>query len=200
MIPAWRSGVLAGALLLPASALAHSPIKGINSFYNGLLHPVLVPAQLLFLLALGLLLGRQEPQRIQASILAFLAATVAGLAAAGFDISIDAETALLVGAASAGLLVAADPRLPGLGCLVISVVSGLLIGLDSPQQELAGKERFAALFGSGIGIYLLVLYAVALADAFRKRHWQRVGVRVIGSWLAASALLVLALSLAPDRR
>ena len=29
-----------------------------------------------------------------------------------------------------------------------------------------------------------------------KRSWQRIGVRIVGSWIAASAILVLALRLA----
>ena len=45
------------------------------------------------------------------------------------------------------------------------------------------------------GIYLLLLYPIALADYFNKKAWQKIGIRIIGPWVAASSLLVLTLSL-----
>lgn len=37
-------------------------------------------------------------------------------------------------------------------------------------------------------------FAGGIADVFSKKPWQRVGLRILGSWLAASSLLVLALT------
>ena len=42
----------------------------------------------------------------------------------------------------------------------------------------------------------LILGLVAFAASRPTRDWQRIGVRILGSWAAASALLVLALRLA----
>ena len=39
----------------------------------------------------------------------------------------------------------------------------------------------------------LILVAAITAD--RTRDWQRIGIRILGSWIAASAILVLALRL-----
>jgi hypothetical protein len=66
--------------------------------------------------------------------------------------------------------------------------------MDSAQDALSGKEKLVSLLGSGLALYLLFLYPMALADVFNKKPWQMIGVRVIGSWIAASSLLVLALS------
>ena len=67
--------------LLPAAAIAHSPIKGLDNFYAGFLHPLFVPAHLLPILVLGLLFGQQGPARLQTAIIVFLVAVVGGLAA-----------------------------------------------------------------------------------------------------------------------
>jgi hypothetical protein len=56
---------------------------------------------------------------------------------------------------------------------------------------------WASLLGSGIALYLLTLYAMVFAEYFSRHAWQRIGLWVIGSWVAAAALLVLALRLSP---
>ena len=190
-----RSVALFVLLLLPGIALAHSPIKGLNHFYNGFLHPLFVPAHLLCLLALGLLFGQQGPREHTPSILAFLAATVFGWVGTLFFDPFAAETVLLAGAALLGLLIAARRVVPVYLSAVLGAVLGVAIGLDSGLDELSGNQRLASLLGSGIGIYLLLLYPMALADYFGKRPWQQVAVRVMGSWIAASALLVLSLAI-----
>jgi len=103
-------------------------------------------------------------------------------------------------AAVIGLLIAASPRISLNWCALITAVAGFVIGLDSTQETLNGKAKLVAIFGSGVGIYFFSLYPVAFADYFSAKPWQKIGIRVLGSWLAASSLLVLALSLAPLKR
>ncbi len=189
-----KAATLCLLLLLPAVALAHSPIKGLNNFYNGFLHPLFVPAHLLSLLALGLLFGQQGPRPHTPAILGFLTASVLGLLGTLFIEPIAVETVLLGGAGLLGLLIAAKRVVPVYLSALLGVLLGIAIGLDSAMVELSGNERLASLLGSGIGIYLLLLYPMALADHFNKRPWQRIAIRVLGSWIAASALLVLTLT------
>ena len=185
-----------GLALLPGVALAHSPIKGLDNFYAGLLHPVFVPAHLLAVLALGIFFGQRGPKAVQTAIIAFLVATLLGLAATGIAEPADVELPLLLGAAVTGALVALDRQLPLPVCMVLAVVLGLMIGFDSAQPQLSGRAWLAALLGSAIAVYLLLLYAMVFADWFGKRNWQRIGLRVLGSWAAASSLLVLSLAFA----
>lgn len=184
-------------LLAPCSALAHSPIKELGSFLNGILHPLLVPSHLLLLLALGLLIGRHDPARHQAAVLAFLLATVAGLAASQLAPVMVVPAVLLGMSMLLGLLLvtelAVSPILIGLA----AAATGALLGMDSDPEVYSGKALTGALFGSGIGIYLLMLYPMGLADSLRHKHWQRIGIRVAGSWITASAVLVLTLQFAP---
>ena len=183
------------ALVVSEPALAHSPIEGISNFYNGLLHPVLVPAHLLLLLAVGLFLGQQGPKRIKLALGVFSVATIVGLAMAWFSIGNAMETLILALSAVVGLLVVASVQTALFWSVVIALLAGFFLGIDSAQEELSGKEKLLSLFGSGVAIYFLVLYPIALADYFNKKAWQKIGIRIVGSWVAASSLLVLGLSL-----
>jgi len=195
----WRLAVL--LLPLPATAWAHSPIEGLGDFFNGMLHPVFVPAHLLLVFALGLLIGQQGVFANLTAIWSYLLGVLIGaaLAGAGFtltDASIQELAVLLVAMGVALLVVLAVP-LPRPALVLLGLAAGLLLGLDSVQAELEGTARHVALFGSAVALYLLLLYPMATAERFSVHPCLRVGVRIIGSWIAASALLVLALLLAP---
>lgn len=192
---------LAALSLLPGAAWAHSPIKGLGDLGNGILHPLFVPAHLLLVIALGLLVGQQGVRSHIVAVWAYLGGLVAGLVVAWHggvvkDLNTQ-ELAVLSTAVLVALLVVIAARLPCWLLVLLGGWSGFILGIDSLQPELAGRARMAALFGSGVSLYLLLLYPMALADRLGHRHWQRVGIRVIASWIAASALLVLALLFAP---
>lgn len=184
---------LAGTLLVPGKALAHSPIEGINSFSNGLLHPVLVPAHLLLLIAVGVFIGQQGVKDNHIVLLSFVAANIVGLIAAWF--SLDLRLGLLVTGCAAvfGLLIAVKPVVGLLLKSVIAGMAGFVIGADSTQEALAGTAKMMALIGCAVGINFFILYPMALADYFKNKKWQEIGVRVIGSWVAAISFLMLAL-------
>jgi hydrogenase/urease accessory protein HupE len=200
----WRSGIIirlslvaasfAGACLAPEAALAHAPIKGIGTFYNGVLHPVLVPAHLLLIFGVGLLLGQHAPRASRAGWFAFVVAFWTGLAGAWLEYSIP-DVVLLALALCAGLLVALD-RIGHLGiAFALAAAAGFCLGLDSAPEGIAESERWLALLGTATGGVLLISYVGGLAAAL-VRPWQRIGVRVAGSWTAAGAGIVLALALA----
>jgi len=189
-----RAFLLVALLAAPGSAYAHSPIKGINNFYNGFLHPVFVPAHLLLLIAIGLFFGQQGPRENQAALLTFIGATVVGLAGAWFSVAGQVEVVILTVALTVGVLIAISPRLSWYWCSVVGAVAGFILGLDSAQETLFGTARLVALSGSAVGICFFSIYPMGLADYFKNKPWQKIGIRVIGSWVAASSLLVLALS------
>ena len=58
-----RAGSIIAFLISAAPAQAHVPIEGVGGFYGGLLHPILVPAHALALLALGIFIGRRKHGR-----------------------------------------------------------------------------------------------------------------------------------------
>ncbi|MBT8345672.1 MAG: HupE/UreJ family protein [Desulfofustis sp.] len=183
--------------MAPRLALAHVPFAGLNDLYNGLLHPVVVPAHLLLLAAAGLLLGKQGSRAVPPSFLLFCLFTLTGLVATTFFAGGIGERYLLGVAAVIGLLIAANLRIPFILCFILAALTGFLLGFDSTQTVLVGDAKFFSLLGSGLGLCFLFLYPLAFADYFGDRNWQKIGVRIVGSWVAASAILVLALSLHP---
>lgn len=174
--------------------LAHSPIKSMGNFYSGLLHPVFVPAHLLLLIALGLFIGQKGLSENRLSFAVFLVTTVIGLIGAWFSVGGELEIALLSAAAIIGLLIASNLPIGVYLCAIIAALVGLLISVDSAQDTLSGMGKLLTLLGTGVGISILFLYAMGFADYFNKKPWQKIGIRIIGSWLAASSLLVIALS------
>jgi hydrogenase/urease accessory protein HupE len=186
-----------GFFLLAAAqpAWSHAPIEGLGGFYNGMLHPILVPSQLLLLIAAGMLFGQQGASANQPAIAAFAGATILGLITAWFIGEPGIEMIVLMIALIISVMVAASLRLSLTICAVILALAGFMLGIDSAQDALLGKDRFGSLLGSGISIYLIFLFVMGWADANHDRAWQKIGVRIIGSWIAASSLLMLAFSL-----
>ena len=191
------AAILALGWAFPIQALAHVPFAGLNDLYNGLLHPVVVPAHLLLVISAGLFLGKHGARVVPPSFLVFCLFTFTGLAATLLSIGGIGERYLLGIAAVVGLLIAANIRLPLALCLLVAALAAVLLGLDSSQDVLVGRAKFFSLLGSGLGLCFLFLYPLAFADYFGDKNWQKIGVRIVGSWVAASAILVLALSLQP---
>jgi urease accessory protein len=181
--------------LIPDLAFAQMPIDGLNTFLDGLLHPLFVSSHLLLLVATGLYYGQQGIRECLPAIKLFVVSTLAGLAVSWFSIAGGTEILILGEALIVGLLVATRPNLKPYWSLIIGTVSGLSLGLDTTQPGLTVAQRLISLCGSFLGLAVLLFHTTAFADWFRTRLWQRTAVRIIGSWVSASALLVLALSL-----
>ncbi|MDA8752587.1 HupE/UreJ family protein [Halieaceae bacterium] len=183
-------------LLAPGIAAAHSPMQGIGHFYGGILHPVLVPSHLLALLALGLLVGQRGVRAMQIVYPCFLVALLMGLTRAGFSTAAPAgtEPVLLLIAGCCGLLAALAIPVPRVALALAALLGAFVVGADSGVENLNRQETFGALFGAGVGACIVLIVVAGLAEMPR-RDWQRIMVRILGSWCAASAALVLALAL-----
>jgi len=177
-------------LLIPEIVFAHAPLEGLGNFYNGLLHPIFIPAHLLLLLALGLFIGQKGFDNHQSSLATFAIGAFSGLILAWFSFNVEIQIYLLVGALLLGIMVALELNLSSRWVSIFAFFVGLLLGMDSTQETLLGKDKVAALLGTGVGLYFLQLYPIALSDYFNKKTWQRIGIRVIGSWIAAISFLV----------
>ncbi len=193
MIQLSRTLLSAFFILLPQIALAHSPIKGIGVFLNGILHPLLVPAQVIAIVALGLLYGQHQEDKNKKSVLLFLMAIICGLFLTGLFNIPDVSILLLIIATIIGLIVVSGLTIPQAIYIILAVIVGIVVGLDSVQVDLDTRSTIVSLFGSGVGIYFLFLYSMALSESLTYKHWQRIAVRILASWLCASALMVLAL-------
>ena len=188
-------GALAIALLLAtvSSAFAHPPPLGVTGFFGGVLHPFFVPAHVLAITGLGILIGQQTPRWGKAVPFGYAAALAVGLIVIALAfVPRYASDAVLVCALIAGILTALARSLPEpLGC-ALTAVAGLAVALDSPPDVISVREANLMLLGTLLGATVLLLVAVGGASRLT-RPWQRIELRVIGSWIAASAILVLAL-------
>jgi urease accessory protein len=188
--------VLAALLLAADPAHAHDVVAGVGGFYGGLLHPLLVPAHVLALTSLGLLIGQQTPRQRAGLLGLFAASLIAGIMVivAAFAVT-SAGHAILAVTAAAGIAVAVARPVSMLVSGPLAMVAGAAIALDSVPQEISMLTTLVALIGTAIGAFLLTMLLADLT-VYLKRDWQRIGLRVAGSWIAASAILVLALRLA----
>lgn len=189
---------LAAALLCltTAAAQAHTVIPGIGGFTGGLLHPLLVPAHTLTLIALGLMAGQFAiPAQIVLLATFAMAACVSFVLIAMAYSATQAETLILCLAAATGLVLATGllpPRPVAAG--VTAVAAGALM-FDSVPPVPSVLETALSLTGTAMAAMALVAVSAWLSGALPGRIRQ-MAIRIAGSWLAASAIMVLALRLA----
>jgi urease accessory protein len=187
-------GLVVFAMLATAQTASAHAVFGVTGFNGGLLHSVVVPSHLMALAALALLIGQQGWVR-SVPVVAIVAVVVGLGAIALAYVPAAAEEALLALAAIAGLLVALARKLPKILGWLLAAAMGLALALDSPPEGISLREANLALLGTGLGAALVLAALVWLASLLR-RDWQRIGARILGSWVAASAILVLALRVA----
>jgi urease accessory protein len=164
----------------------------LQAFVDGLLNPLTTPAHALTLLALALLMARQ-PQRFVVLVIFALGVAAGFLAIVLAVETTPARTVLLAVAAMLGAMVAAAWA-PTLLVWLLAAIGGAALALDSPPQAVRIAEAYATLAGTAIGACVM-LVVVAVIAGHSNADWQRLGVRIVGSWIAASAILVLAVQL-----
>jgi hypothetical protein len=127
---------------------------------------------------------------------AFAAALSVGLiAAAASSIGDLPSWMLLAIAAIAGILAAVGRDMPTGAAVSLAAVGALVVGLDSGPDGSGLWGTMLSAIGTWLGVLIVYLYAVGLVAFAVSRRWLKLAVRVLGSWTAASALLVLALAI-----
>ena len=168
----------------------------VAAFVGGFLNPLTVPAHILALLGLGLLIGGQDAGRRLVAYVGFALALATALAAIAWAVGqTPAMDVLLCATGLIGLLVALAFALPSTLCVALALIVGVALGLDSPPQVIAMADAALALTGTWLGASC-ALALVVVCTGRLTHDWQRIGVRIVGSWIAASAILVLALRFA----
>jgi len=182
-------------LVLPLPALhAHVASGGIVDSYGGLLHPYTEPVHIITLLGLGFMLTQQARSVPPLGWMIFCVAAFLGLIANNINLTLPLSPTLLVIAILLGLLVAIRPALPVITCLCLSFIAGFVLGMDSSPGTANIWTEIVAIISTTTGLGIALLIVIGWGDYFRK-NWQQVGIRVIGSWIATSALLVFTLGL-----
>ena len=158
-----------------------------------MLHPLTALEHLLPIIGLSLLAGQQGPHRARWVLWLFPAGLLAGALLAGHVEPIWLVTWFnRLSFVAVGILVAAAARLP----LPVLGTTALLLGLAHGVENAAGISPPIAmhLFVPGVVVSGITLVAIFAAVAVSLQvPWQRVAIRVAGSWIAAIGILVIGL-------
>ena len=173
------------------SAHAHLMNTGLGPFYDGLTHLFVSPEDLLPVIALALFAGLCGPQSGRAVLFILPVAWLAGaLVGASSDMPLTLPITTAIVTIAFGILVAADRPLPlrlVVGCaVVLGLLHGSLNGTDLGQQRTFGL----AIAGVAVALFVIVSLLAGQVASVRLA-WGRIVVRVAGSWIAATGLLML---------
>lgn len=182
-------GLLGVLFLLPAAAFAHLVTTGMGPVYDGIGHLLLTPEDLVPVIALSLYCGMRGARAGRyAMFMLPLAWLLGGLVGLNLDldvtIPVPALSFLLLGG-----LIAADAKLPDQLIGPMTAMIGLLHGVLNGLVLKSGPGGPALL-----GIMGALFVLVAIMSAFvvsLERSWTRIVVRVMGSWVAASGMLMI---------
>ena len=176
--------------MMPTRVDAHLNSTGMGPVYDGLLHFLMSPEDLIPVFALALFAGLRGAAYGRRALFvlpsAWFLGGLAGLASTGNGNSLLTTMSFLL----LGGLVAADAQISLRATTAIAAMLGLAHGyLNGTGMGQPGVGALALL-----GLVFIVFVLVALCAAFvmrLRRPWTRVAVRVMGSWIVASGLLLL---------
>ena len=188
----FASVLLAGAALSSsASAWAHGNFGADTSIWTASAHLFTSPLSLAALIGLALVLfGIREPLSVLAAALAAAAAVVAAAFSAHIP-AVVAPAAVVV----IGLSAVAGWRPSAAFSLLLALLAGLAAGTAADLEQ----PRWQELTGMAVTVMISAFWLLAVSDNLnRSGRFQTlipIARRVLGSWVAAIALLLGALTL-----
>ncbi len=174
---------------------SHSGSHGIEDHHN-LLNEFFPYSHFLVIAAFILLMLLRNQQHFRWGGISLTMGVVIGIICKQIGIPPFSSTVIYLNAIIIGGVVATDFNVPVFLTGVFAFVSGFSLGLDS------NPEQYAILFCSAILISVIVISSLRVADVLKlkgsieiKHLWQRIVIRVVGSWITAISLLLIALRL-----
>ncbi len=183
------------SIAAPGLAHAHLVNSGLGPVYDGALHLMMSPEDLLGVIAMGLLAGLRGARASRLAALALPAAWLAG-ALIGSGLAVIPQPPWVSALCLLGLggLVALDCALPPLAVALLAALFGGLHGLSNGAALAASGAPPTAILGIVAGVAILGLLLSALVVSL-PRAWPRIAVRVAGSWVGAIGMLLLGWSM-----
>ena len=172
----------------------HLVTTGLGPFFDGVGHLFLTIEDLLPVIALALLAGLRGPaagRRVLFLLpLAWLLGGAIGLATgAGAPSLLTVASFLVVG----GLLALDAPLSDGM-VTTLAIALGVMHGSMNGAAMAAARSGFLELLGVAVSLFVVIALAAAFVVTLSK-PWTRIAVRVAGSWVVATGLLLLGWSL-----
>src|SRR5262245_34267664 len=177
--------------LCPAPVHAHLNSTGMGPIYDGMMHFVVSPEDLIPALALALFAGLRGVRHGREALFvlpgAWLLGGLLGLMISSMNghAALSAVWFLVLG----GLLVA-NVKLSVRATTALAALVGLYHGCGNGSGMGQSTFAAAALMGMVCAVFVLVALGAAFVVQLRA-EWARIAVRVAGSWIAASGLLLL---------
>ena len=171
--------------------MIHLATTGLGPVYDGVNHLLQSPEDLLPVIAMALLAGLHGQGESRRVLFALPASWVIGGTAghlSGAEVMPGIVTAL--SCIVVGLLTALDKRMTAKVLTGIATSLGLLHGWFNGAGIASDRGDGLALLGIGAAVFMLVAIGAAAVVSI-KAGWQRIVVRVAGSWVAAIGLLLL---------
>lgn len=194
--PSLAAALIAALLLVfPSNADAHLAIKGAGDFGNGALHPLVTPQHLMIVLGLALLLGMRVPLRLKLPMASLAISSAIALGVISWIPFSPPELFLTLIAMILGLLVAIGRTLPPAVLAGICAICAVAVGLDSGVDPESGMVVWKTLSGTWLGITGVTGYLALAVSNGAEKNWARTGMRILGSWIFAIAILMLAFAL-----
>ncbi len=176
--------------LLPIPAQAHLNSTGMGPIYDGLVHFVLSPEDLVPVIALALFAGLRGTAYGRRALFVLPAAWLLG-GMVGLELARSVSPLLTtISFLLFGGLVAADAKLSLRAMTALAALLGLVHGyLNGAAMGQPGVGA-VAMFGLVFAVFVLVALTTSFVVSLRW-PWTRIAVRVAGSWIAACGLLLL---------
>lgn len=177
-------------MLWPATANAHLVSTGLGPFYDGVLHLMVSPEDILATLGIALLAGLSGRHIARLSILIVpVTWFIGGIVGVKFATASDWPFINALSLIVLGLLIAVDGKLPASIIALLAAAVGALHGYLNGQAlglVNAGTQELLGIATSALVVITLGSAGAAILGAGK----GRIVLRVLGSWLAALGLLL----------
>ncbi len=182
---------MVAVVMSPAPAHAHLNSTGMGPIYDGLMHFVTSPEDLVPVFALALLAGLRGADHGRRALFIIPSAWLLG-GLLGLTASVTNGGAVLssIWFRLLGGLLAANAKLSLRGTTALAALLGVYHGYLNGTGMGASGSATVALLGLVCAVFVLIAVAAAFVVQLRA-DWARIAVRVAGSWIAASGLLLL---------
>ena len=176
--------------LLPSAASAHLVDSGFGDFYDGALHLIVTPGDLLIVIGIALLGGLQGSAIARTMLVSLFAGCLVGaLISFVLPATLSLDRVVVVAFGLLGVLVLIDRHMPRTAIIVFAVAVGVAQGLSAVLIR-EQTTSWIWLAGSITSLAIIATLLAALVVAARA-PWMRIAVRAVGSWLAAVSVLML---------
>jgi urease accessory protein len=185
-----RFGAGLALTLAPGVAAAHLASTGLGPFYDGVSHFLLSPEDLVPVIGIALFAGVRGPTAARRVVfalpLAWLLGSLVAVRAAPAYAGLEWSAMWFV---AIGALLAADVKLPAAATIALAILTGAVHGYFNGSGLGISVTIAAVLVGLTLAVFVLTVFCAAPA-VLLTAQWTRVAVRVIGSWIAASGILM----------